>query len=1674
MLLPTKALKAQWTLDVVGTIKKEETKKRFEGVTITIKRNGSVWKTLTSESSGKFNASLDPDGVYLIEFSKPGHVTKRMEFSTKNVPPDDAKYGFEFPMEMNLFEQIDGLDVSILNKPIAKVAFDPATGYMDYDAAYTKSIKSELERLKEELEARLKQQEAERKAKQADYDKAIASADKLFNDEKWAEAKPLYDQASKIFPNESYPIEQLKEVDAKLLEIAAKDKNYNKAIADGDAAFTAKDWDKATMNYQKATNYKPNEKYPADKLKEIKDIIDNEKKVAQQYTDAIAAADQYFGLKDYEKAKAEYEKASALKSYEQYPKDKIAEIGKLLAESQKLEADYIAAIKEADDLFSSKDFKNAIVSYQKAQSLKPNEEYPKKKIEEANSLLANQEKIETDYKNFIATADAAFTAKDYKSAESSYNQALSLKANEQYPKDKIVEIKSILDDLAKKEAKEKKKEADYLTAISNGDKALGIKKYDVATQSYETALQLKPDEQYPKDKIEEIKAILADIAKQEAEEKAKNEEYQKLITDADKFFSAKEYENAKSNYQAATQLKSEEKYPKDKIVEIDNILGDLAKKEAEEKAKEEQYKSLIAEADGLLTSKDYKNAKSKYVSASQLKTEEKYPKDKIVEIDNILGDLAKKEAEEKAQEAQYNSLITEADGLLAKKDYNNAKAKYELASQLKTEEKYPKDKIKEIEGILADIEKQKAEAEALELAEQEKQKKYDGLISQADASFSSEKYEESIGFYNQALEIKSSEQYPKDKIAEIDKILAEIARKKAEEEAANLAEQERDEKYKTLIDKADNELISKDYKIAKQTYNEAIGIKSNEQYPKDKIAEIDKILADIEKNKAEEEAANLAKLELDKKYNDLINQADKNFSLKDYQNAKIKFTEASLLKKEEQYPKDKINEITKLLAELEKQKEENQLAAEALKKKKEYYNAVIAQADAELASKNYEEAKRKYNEAAGILPEETYPKTKINEIDDLLSKIAAEKENAALAEQQREEKYKSLISSADSKFNAEDYQNAKSLYNEALGVKPNEQYPKDKLLEIKLMLDKLANEEEEIKLTNNALKQKQAQYEANIKKADELFNNKKYEDALVQYNLAAGIMPNEIYPKQRITEINQILAQIVQNNKSKEEAELAEKQKRDQYTEIIYEADRLFRFGKYKDAKYKYEQALALYNDESYPKEQLAEINKKLNEKNDEEIIVSTGANGPRAKIDDSKEREIEKRMAELLKNRNSDKGIAIENEKNEQLGIEKERTSTLDKKIKATRDQLIMDEKERNALNEGRDKNRIDNQKEIEEFEKTYLDAELKLNSRSEDKRQDAKDEIILIEARIKDFDKSKDAQLDDKVNELYTFADNVNENNLMLIENADARRKLNKGELDVMRNKIQEDIEKAEKRRKEREIDLKKYQKMLDEQTKILANASNKKRNFNRDSLIDLVSAMHKQQLKRSKYYELNVAQLKEYRETLKNLETRQVEAADRWRVNNEKEINDYRTDILEKEKFQSKKYYEKTAYLQGYKDEIAAQSLGFENDHSQKRQLAKEVVLKEKQDKYEMEKSKSEFHLRFYKDVEKEREKNNQLSSDLQAISFNKIRAVSFEEVYKGEQHLSENLELADKYPQGITEETSEIGNTIVLKRIKVTGTHVDVYEKTHYKWGGVFYTKNGYNITEALWDLESIEK
>ena len=364
---------------------------------------------------------------------------------------------------------------------------------------------------------------------------------------------------------------------------------------------------------------------------------------------------------------------------------------------------------------------------------------------------------------------------------------------------------------------------------------------------------------------------MADLAKQ----KALDDQYQNLIKAADDLLAAKTYDQALVKYTEAANLKSAEKYPKEKIEEIDKILADMAR----QKELDNKYQGMIANADSLLAGKSYDKARAEYVNASEMKPQEQHPKDKVTEIDKIFADLA----DQKAKEEQYKADIGKADKLLAEKTYDRAKETYQAAQTLKPSEEYPKQKIAEIDTLLAGIAKQKALDE-----------RYASLVQEADNLLSQKDYAKAKAQYQAASDIKPAEKYPKDKIAQTDLALADIARQK-----------DLDDRYNTSIAKADKLLADKSYDPARLEYTEAGKLKPAEQYPKDKISEIDKTLADIAKQKS-----------LDERYKSILSQADTLFRQKSWERAKSEYVNAGNIKPNEQYPKDKVSEIDALLAEI--------------------------------------------------------------------------------------------------------------------------------------------------------------------------------------------------------------------------------------------------------------------------------------------------------------------------------------------------------------------------------------------------------------------------------------------------------------------------------------------------------------------------------------------------------------------------------------------------------------------------------------------------------------------------------------------------------------------------------------------------------------------------------------
>jgi outer membrane protein OmpA-like peptidoglycan-associated protein len=110
-----------------------------------------------------------------------------------------------------------------------------------------------------------------------------------------------------------------------------------------------------------------------------------------------------------------------------------------------------------------------------------------------------------------------------------------------------------------------------------------------------------------------------------------------------------------------------------------------------------KYNSKLAEADALLAAGNLVDARKAYTSASAMMPSNKYAQNQLAMIDQRL-----EEERLTNDRAKYATLVKEADELLAQGKQDEAVAAYKSALSILLEEKYPKERIAEIEKAQRD------------------------------------------------------------------------------------------------------------------------------------------------------------------------------------------------------------------------------------------------------------------------------------------------------------------------------------------------------------------------------------------------------------------------------------------------------------------------------------------------------------------------------------------------------------------------------------------------------------------------------------------------------------------------------------------------------------------------------------------------------------------------------------------------------------------------------------------------------------------------------------------------------------------------------------------------------------------------------------------------------------
>lgn len=339
---------------------------------------------------------------------------------------------------------------------------------------------------------------------------------------------------------------------------------------------------------------------------------------------------------------------------------------------------------------------------------------------------------------------------------------------------------------------------------------------------------------------------------------------------------------------------------------------------------------------------------------------------------------------------------------------------------------------------------------------------YESSITMGDKEYNNSEYIKAKSYYQEALRLKQNDPVAKSKL---DKAIQKI-REQSEKETI----------FYEYIDDADILYENGEYEKALQTYNKALKL-----FPKDSYT-LEQISTTTQKiNDEKEKIAS---------FNEFVSNGDRFMSQNKYTEATIQYKAAHEL-----YPNN--NSVNEKYVEAKKLKEEYD---------KQFTNFERLRKEAKefTLRKKYQEAIDKYQEALRIFPNDSDTKETIASLTEMKIKS---------------DKYNSKISTADSLYYEKSYNEAISLYKEALNILPNDIYSSDMIAKIEETLNS-----DEYKSLKKFLEE--------LEEAKKLENKCEYENAITKYNSALKLNPTDEYTIQKIENLTDLI------DKKNREAEL--------------------------------------------------------------------------------------------------------------------------------------------------------------------------------------------------------------------------------------------------------------------------------------------------------------------------------------------------------------------------------------------------------------------------------------------------------------------------------------------------------------------------------------------------------
>jgi len=529
--------------------------------------------------------------------------------------------------------------------------------------------------------------------------------------------------------------------------------SYQSLVASGDKEFANKEYIKAKTYYQEALRVKPNDANAKAKLDKTLQKIREENKKEEQFFEHIDNADDLYAKGELEKALDQYNKALKLFPKDEYALGKKAEITATLQDEREKVDNFNAMVTLGDNLLKQEKYAEAVMQYESALKLYPNNTSAREKYQEAKNRKDAYDTKTSEYEKLKAKGLEFTLRKKYAEAIDYYQQALALFPNDDEIPAKIKELQSHRDIADRYNAK-----------ITEADAYYEDRSYNEAKSSYQAALQVIPDDSYAIGMIERIDEILnsAEYVKIQNDKAKLDSDFANFMSKGASAEAQKNYQQALAFYVNALELKpnNAEALDKKKNAEDMILYQEQQRKEQErlaaveaEKRRQESINNLLSTGNQQLNNKKYAEAEISFNNVLQLDPQNAAATAKLNEIAGFYEEIQRQKQE------NYNTAM--ADGMYAfdSRKYAEAIRQFNIALANKPNDEVATQRLAEAQQM-----------ENMRLSALENE--YNSYVTKGDVQLQGKNYDKAIEFYTKAVQLNTGNPYPANKIREIGEILA--------------------------------------------------------------------------------------------------------------------------------------------------------------------------------------------------------------------------------------------------------------------------------------------------------------------------------------------------------------------------------------------------------------------------------------------------------------------------------------------------------------------------------------------------------------------------------------------------------------------------------------------------------------------------------------------------------------------------------------------------------------------------------------------------------------------------------------------------------------------------------------------------------------------------------------